>query len=261
MDTVLEINNLSNANQIQAGQTIQVPWPTLTPRADTSTNKQENTTITNTLPANVNNSSAPQMTATETLQPGVSWHKVQKDENIIIIALEYGANLRILSELNPEITFSQCDFGLGSGGPNCIVSIYEGQLIRVPSPTQTPTVQPTPSGSETPTATATATFNAPSLLAPDQNMLFSKDQFITLRWTSTGSLSLNQGYLVSVEDLTTHIKHSASTTELYYIIPKEWHHNTNERHTYTWTVAVVSINNPNFKENETEPRQFIWQGT
>src|SRR5690606_25896060 len=56
------------------------------------------------------------VTPTPTLQPGIAFHTVQSNENIIVIGTQYGANVEILSQLNPEIAFSQCDFGLDFGG-------------------------------------------------------------------------------------------------------------------------------------------------
>jgi hypothetical protein len=150
---------------------------------------------------------------TATLQPGVAWHTVIKDENIIMIAVEYGATLRVLSELNPEITFSQCDFGLGTGGENCVVQLYEGQQVRVPAPTPTPTIQPSPNGNETPTPTATATFNAPTALSPSDRAFFTKDALVTLRWVATGSLGPGQAYLVRVIDETANKSYEATSQD------------------------------------------------
>jgi hypothetical protein len=197
---------------------------------------------------------------TETLQPGVAWHTVRKDENIIIIAVAYGATLRILSELNPQVTFSQCDFGLGTGGENCVVQLFEGQQLRVPAPTPTPTIQPTASGSETPTPTATPTFNAPTALSPSNRAFFQKDDLITLRWVGTGTLSENQSYLIQVEDQTSGHEYSATTQELFFIVPNDWQSQENDRHDYIWSVSVIDSANPDNPYFTTETRIFTWQG-
>jgi hypothetical protein len=197
---------------------------------------------------------------TETLLPGITWHEVQPDENILIIAYNYGADLKVLSELNPEITFSQCDFGSGSGGPNCIVQLYIGQQIRVPAPTPTPTLSVTPSGSETPTPSATPTFNAPSPLNPTDRAFFRKDEIITLRWVTSGSLGPGQSYLVRAEDQTANITYTATTRELYFIVPEEWHIQDGTRHDFVWTISVIDDNNPDNPYFITQPRLFTWQG-
>jgi len=265
------MNNLTDANQIQVGKSIEVPWPTATvdPNAvptTTPTRAQSSGLGDGTLVADVAGSdvtrdaSGLRVRATETLQAGVTWHTVSGEENIISIAVEYGATLRILSELNPEIPFSQCDFGLGSGGPGCTVLLYPGQEVRVPAPTVTPTVAPTASGSETPTPTATPTYNIPSALSPSDNAFFSKDDLVTLRWLGTGALNSDEAYLVRVEDLTSHQVYTAMTQALLYILPADWQSQKNDRHDYSWSVGVVKQNQPDKPNFVTQPHQFTWQG-
>lgn len=267
LPTVLELNGLSDPGQLQAGQVIQVPWPTPTvdPNAiPTETIEGETGASGDSVAVALESTARPEggirPFPTETLQPGVTWHQVQKDENIIQIAVNYGATLRILSELNPEVTFSQCDFGLGTGGQNCIVQLYEGQRIRVPAPTPTPTIPPTASGSETPTPTATATFNAPSVLGPSDRAFFRSDEFVTLRWVATGSLGDGQSYLVRVRDINAGAEYMGTTQELYFIVPQEWRSQDAERHDYSWTVSVIDDDRPDSPYFVTEARQFTWQG-
>ena len=199
-------------------------------------------------------------TATWTLQAGVTWHRVVAGETIISIAVEYGANVRILSELNPEITFSQCDFGLDSGGGTCVVNLYEGQLMRVPAATPTPTLPPTASGSETATPLPTATFNAPSALSPVDRAFFTRNELVTLRWIPTGTLNPGQTYRVEVENVTSGQSYAAETDNPFFIVPAEWQGNDAQRYEYRWTISVVArdqLNNPVYV---TEARTFIWEG-
>ncbi len=267
IDVVLEINNLDAPELIQSGQTLEIPWPTPTLDADLDAVA----TVAGESAANNNDNAviiAPDdggiqiafVVPTETLQPGVRWHTVVKDENIIVIAFNYGANVKILSELNPEITFSQCDFGEPAGGESCVVNVYEGQRIRVPAPTLTPTLSPTPSGSETPTPTATATFNAPSAKSPDNRALFQRQDIVTLRWTASGTLGANQVYLVAVEDLTVDVIFSAQTTEQLFIIPEAWQGQDDQRHEYSWSVSVIDEAQPGEPYFTTEARTFSWEG-
>lgn len=268
LQTVLDLNNLLDPNALQVGQSIEVPWPTPTFDPNfvptvilTAGAASDGANEFSIASADVvRDSSGLRIPATPTLQPGIAWHRVIKDENIITIAVEYGASLRILSELNPEITFSQCDFGQGSGGPNCFVSLYEGQMMRVPAPTPTPTTQPTASGSETPTPTTTPTFNIPSALSPTDRAFFGSNEIITLRWVGTGTLAEDEIYLVQVEDLTSSTEYTMTTYDLSLIIPDEWQSESNERHDYRWTVSVVKVNNPEETIAYTQPRQFTWQG-
>lgn len=271
IDLIVEINEMDSPDSLQIGQEIEIPWPTptvdpnsvptqapaedgeeavsLLERADGATLAPAERAL---LTSNV--------AGTATLQPGVGWHRVAENENIITIAFNYGADVEILSQLNPEITFSQCDFGSPTGGPNCIVSIYVGQQLRVPVPSATPTATFTPNGSETPTPSATPTFNAPSLTQPGDRAVFRQNQLITLRWVATGTLGPNQVYRVHAEDTTAGVVYEADTQDLFMIVPEAWQGRENaRRHDYVWQVSVIDKDRPNEPVYETESRTFSWE--
>lgn len=272
IDVVLEINDLEAPERIQSGQILEIPWPTPTsdPSIEETVTPGETVTPDEVALVPVQSDSEdtvssfaeslnPDIVATATLRPGVTWHVVRPEENIISVAYQYGADLKILSELNPEVTFSQCDFGLATGGPQCVVQIYEGQWLRVPAPTPTPTLSPTPSGSETPTPTATATFNAPTALSPGDRSLFTSDAIITLRWIGSGTLAADQVYRVIIEDMTSGETYNGDTTDLFYIVPEQVQGADDRRHEYRWTVSVIDINQPDRPYFTTEPRTFVWE--
>ncbi|MBC7814648.1 MAG: LysM peptidoglycan-binding domain-containing protein [Burkholderiales bacterium] len=269
--TVLAINGLEDAALIQSGQTLIIPWPT--PTLDPSIATAESTAEAGDsaslsvagnfipgLPGENEEFVMPSL-PTPTLPPGVAWHQVQPDENIISIAFQYGADIEILSQLNPEITFSQCNFGLPTGGENCIVQVYIGQQVRVPAPTPTSTLPPTASGSETATPTPTATFNAPSLTGPGNLALFRRHEFVTLRWVASGTLSSGQVYSVRVKDLTLRTNFSATTQDLFFIVPSEWQGEDTLRHEYEWTISVIDTERPDDPYFVTQPRIFTWEGS
>jgi hypothetical protein len=205
-------------------------------------------------------SAPPTARPSATLLPGVRWHVVQPNENIVSVAFDNFTDVQTLSQLNPEITFSQCDFGNPSGGPECAVMIYAGQQIRVPAPTPTATLSPTLSGSETATPTLTPTFNAPSALSPADHILFTRSELITLRWVGSGTLSEGETYRVRVDDLTSGQTYTADTTDLSYILPNDWQGRDGQRHDYRWTISVISLANPDNPYFTTEPRLFTWEG-
>jgi hypothetical protein len=268
MPLILATNDLSAADAIQVGQELQIPWPTPTvdPNSvptEAPTNESGDSAVVDPdrtqsgFDVALENSNA---IATETLQPGVTWHRVVANENIITIAYSYGADIEVLSQLNPEVTFSQCDFGSPTGGDNCIVLLYEGQLIRVPAPTPVPTLSPTPNGSETATPTPTATFNAPSLTSPGNRSLFMAGDLITLRWVGTGTLGEGQLYHVEVEDTTAGVAYSADTREISMIVPEAWQGQDGQRHDYTWRVSVIATDRPDEPLFTTDRRIFTWEG-
>lgn len=263
--TILELNDLDAPENMQVGQTLEIPWPTPTidpariPTEDPDDTAFGVPTREGTLAPAEEALISSAAIATETLQPGIAWHRVQPNENAVSIAARYGADIEILSQLNPEITFSQCDFGEFGGGPTCIVQLYIGQLMRVPAPTATPTIQPTPSGSETATPSMTPTFNAPSLSQPPNRGLFTADELITLRWVPTGTLAEGQVYRVRVEDETIDTVYTADTFNIFFIVPEAWQGDEQPRHEYNWSVSIYDTDRDEAIFT-TETRRFSWGG-
>lgn len=278
MPLILEMNNLTSPEMIQVGQEVMVPWPTEvgaepapTEASQDGTGEGESTGDTATTDeaafvvpglelASLPTAGTPTIAPTQTLLPGIQWYTVQPNENIISVVYSYNTSVQVLSQLNPEITFSQCDYGSPVGGPECKVIIYAGQQIRVPAPTPTATLSPTLSGSETPTPSATPTFNAPSSVSPANRTLFGSSDLITLRWVGTGTLSDGETYRVRVEDLTAAQVYNADTTGLSFVIPSAWQSQDGNRHDYQWTVSVVRSSDPDRALYTTEPRLFTWEG-
>jgi len=244
IDEILRINGLRSAESLQLGQVILIPWPTPTPgpteAATIEGGESESGLDLTAFDAAGGGAPTPisEIIPTATLQPGVMWYVVQPQETIIEIAVMFDASVEILSQLNPEVTFSQCDFGERFGGGSCIVQLVEGQRLRVPAPTPTPTLSPTPSGSETPTPTPTPTFNAPALFSPGDRFLFRAHEIVTLRWTSSGVLGPEEVYLVTVTDETAGVTRTLTSRETMVILPDEWQPADGQRHRFTWAVAV-----------------------
>ncbi len=264
--TVIALNGIADETRIQIGQQIVVPWPTATPdpnavptnTPESSANASGESAVSDEIALLAFDPFAP--TATSTLLPGVMWHTVQPNTNMIIIAEQYGANAKVLSDLNPEIDFARCDFGLTYGGPECIVQLSQGQQIRVPAPTPTLTVQPTSSGNETATPLPTATFNVPSAINPANQAFFGSSDQVTLRWVTTGTIGQNEVYRVAVSDVTSGETFTADTYDLFYILPTEWQATDSERHNYIWQMSVYNTATETASYS-TETRTFVWQGT
>ena len=263
IDLIVEQNGLASTDSLQLGQVIIVPAPTpigaeAAPTSDGTTEGAANSEALS-VAAVASATPDPLVFPTETLQPGVAWHTVQSNETMLSIAINYGATAEVLSQLNPEIPFLQCDFALDSGGPRCTVLLGTGQRVRVPVPSATPTLSPTPNGSETPTPTSTPTYNAPSALSPGDRSLFQHDQLITLRWVTTGTLGLEQTYRVTVRDLTSGTIWTFDTQDLLFIVPSTWQGTDSRRHEYEWSVSVIDLANNETPIFTTQSRIFIWE--
>lgn len=264
--TVLALNGLTDSNSVQANQQILVPWPT--PTDDPNALPTDLPTIEGEASANdegiqIVDASirAFAATPTPTLPAGVQWHRVAPQENIITIVNQYNADVKTLSELNREIDFARCDFGMTFGGPECIVQLFQGQLVRVPAPTPMPTLSPTPDPNATATPTPTATVNVPNIVSPADRSFFYSQDLITLRWVPSATLGPNESYHIDVEDRTNGESYSALTTELTFIMPLDWQGDDAQRHEFVWQVGIVSTENPTNIRFQTEPSTFVWQGS
>lgn len=266
---VAQINNLDNPNLIRPGQVLEIPWPTSTPdpdapavappAPDASSNTGGDAVAAN-QPSAFDDDFDPLFVPTATLPPGIMFHTVRRDENIIVIGMQYDVGVEVLSQLNPEITFSQCEFGQRFGGPRCTVNLRENQLIRVPAPTAVPTMSPTPSGSETPTPTPTATFNAPVAQSPSNRAFFNRSDLITLRWVPTGTLGSEQVYRLRIEDTTAGVVYTATTRNTSFVVPEDWQgQGEPARHDYAWSVSVINLNDPDNPQFTTETLTFTWE--
>ncbi|MBN1563637.1 MAG: LysM peptidoglycan-binding domain-containing protein [Anaerolineae bacterium] len=278
VDVILELNGMESAAELREGQTLEIPWPTATPGgepvsantgADAASNAGSdagttaNTTTSDDLVLNefgTPDRLAQYQNVEPTLRPGLAWHEVQSGETIASVAYLYGTTVEILSQVNPEIEFYQCDYGQTYGGPNCSVMLYEGQSMRVPVPIPTPESTATPSF-RSPTPLPTSTYNAPYLIAPEDGTHFNMDQIVTLRWNGTGTLATNERYVVRVYDMDTGEDYQALVPDTFYSLPGGWQPDDRKRHTFRWTISVGAVDaefNVLDEHDITEPRYFSW---
>lgn len=271
VDVILTENpQLSCAACLQEGQTVNIPWPTPTidPNAASQSQAVPSGDSLGGTPQNraAASDGTPDVLATffvePTLRPGLQWHTVGSDDNLILIAQLYGADAKVLSDINPEIDFAQCDFSTRYGGELCTVLLIPGQRIRVPAPTPTPTLSVTPSGSETPTPTYTATFNVPAALSPRDDTAFDASSLVTLRWSSSGSLGPNEIYVLRVKNLDADEEFEGMSEELFFVLPEAWQPTTTDMQAFEWTVAIGTLDDGRVVSvrEMTSPHTFQWQG-
>lgn len=259
LPTVMALNRITDETQIQIGQEIIVPHPSPTvdpANADASSDSASAAKDEGQLERLAFDPFAP--TLTPTLLPGLMWHVVQSDEDMIYIAAVYDSNVKELSDLNPEIDFLLCDFGEIFGGPECTIQLSVDQHVRVPAPTAT--VTPIAIGSKTATPRPTATFNAPIAQSPANEAYFSPFEQVTLRWVATGRLEADEVYRIDFSNMDSGERFQADTRELFLIVPAEWQSQDAESHRYSWQVRVLNTVN-NTSAYMTGLRTFVWQGT
>jgi len=265
LPTVMQLNGITDEALIQIGQEIIVPLPS--PTRDSAATAAPVIEPPSESAAAENQSEGLALlafdplapTETPTLLPGLMWHVVQPDENMIAIAVQFRTNAKALSDLNPEIEFQLCEFGLDYGGPECTVNLWQGQRIRVPAPTPTRTPIPTASGSETPTPLPTATFNAPIAQSPPDEAFIAPLQQVTLRWVGTGRLAADEVYRIVLVDSDSGANYTAATRELFFILPEAWQPQDTNSHQYAWHVDVLNTGTGRVSNSSAE-RSFVWQG-
>ncbi|MCC7208871.1 MAG: LysM peptidoglycan-binding domain-containing protein [Anaerolineae bacterium] len=252
---ILSINNMQSAAELQIGQSVEIPWPDQAASGDAAAAPGD-ATIDPAL------ATSDPMNLEPTLPPGVTWYTVRAGDTALSIVLELDINMRILRDLNPEMSFDTCDFGQVGGGPSCNVMVFEGQRVRVPAPTPTATAPPTLTGSETPMPTPTPTYNAPFAVSPSDNMLFEAFELPTLRWVASGALREDEVYLITVDDRTGGVLYYVTTRDLSFQAPADWQPTDGRRHVFAWNVAVARLqpgtNTAAPTAFKTETRTFTW---
>lgn len=265
---------------LREGQTVEIPWPTSTPGLPPTDTESEtgddvgadiqdddpNQSASDNVSVAANEFGTPDALATfnvePTLRPGLMWHTITEGETMISIASQYNADAKVLSDINPEVDFPQCDFSERFGGPNCSVILIPGERMRVPAPSPTPTLSPTPSGSETPTPSPTPTFNVPASYSPTEGAYFDRNSLVTLRWSVTGTLASNEAYLVVVTNVDIDAEYRTQTRDLFFVLPDEWQPPNGRTHEFEWTISIAVMNGERVMSTRetTAPRHFRWQG-
>lgn len=245
VDLIIEENNLPNASSLQIGQEIEIPRPSPTIDPAAIENPASGAVGEEEIAASTVGALEvieQQRAALEpTLDPNLMYHFVSQGQTLFDIIAIYNIDVKVLSEINPEVEFPQCDFGMQFGGPNCAVFFFEGQRIRVPAPTPTPTIEPTSSGSETPTPSPTATFNVPAAFAPQDGTIFDAASIVTLRWGTSGTLGLDEVYVVRLTRRDTDETLAGITCDLMFDVPSEWQDDGVEFYEYEWSVSVADV--------------------
>ena len=222
---ILTLNpNVPNENSLPVGQDILIPRMTETP---TPPNYEATVAIMGTLGVPL-----PDQLSSNTL---VECHTVIEGQSVIDIAEQYDTTLEIISRLNPELIFRNCDFNNRSGGPECSVNIQVGQCVNVPMPTPTMTLSPTPSGNET--ATPTPTYSPPIVINPPNGAIVSGS--VLLQWVSAGLLKADEHYYVEVTNRTASTQYTRVTKDTSMRLPSELVPPEGEEHDIEWRVVVV----------------------
>jgi len=258
MPTVMALNGIADETRLQVGQVIAVPLPTVT--IDPAASPQPSVAA----PESPGSAELTRLafdpfspTLTPTLLPGLAWHIIQPDENMIALVLQHDTDLKTLADLNPEIAFPLCDFSERFGGPECTVQLSIRQSVRVPGPT--PVSQPLIESSPRPSPLPSPTFNAAVAQSPADQSFFSNQDQVTLRWVGTGQLQPDAVYRVQLENTDSGARFHMDTREQFFIIPASWQGDARNSQHYRWHIEVLDRNSSAVL-HASEPLRFVWQG-
>lgn len=222
---ILTLNpNIPNEESLPVGQDILIPRMTQTP---TPPNYEATVSIMGTLGIPLPD----QLPANTSFE----CHTVIEGERVIDIAEQYDTTLEIISQLNPELVFRNCDLNNRSGGPECNVNIQIGQCVKVPMPTPTMTLSPTPSGNET--ATPTPTYGPPIVIRPPNGAIVTGP--VLLEWISAGILKSDEYYYLEVINRTAGTQYTQVTKDTSWQLPSGLIPPEGEEHDIEWLVIVV----------------------
>ncbi len=205
----------------------------------------------------------PRPTPTVTPMPSATYSLAEQTEaaceKVEIIVQSTDTLSSISSTYNVPMQAIQEENGLSSD------TVYLGQPLVIPLCRRFATPGPSP------TATLPPPYAAPNLLLPSNGAPFSlADDSITLQWASVGSLTGNEAYRVTVEDLTATKGPTLvdEVTDTKYLIPSTIRPTDGISHIFSWSVEVVRITGSDESGNPTwtsagalsQPRYFSWTG-
>ena len=150
VDLILEINDMDDPNQLQLGQTLEIPWPTPTggavqdesPESDVSSEERDAVSMQPTQAVNefgTPDALAQYQNLEPTLRPG--WRGAVRPERRSSASRQCGTSLETLSQINGN-PFLQCDFGSPTDNGAACCSARGSGCVPVPLPTVTFTPSP-----------------------------------------------------------------------------------------------------------------------
>lgn len=179
---------------------------------------------------------------TETLQPDRATESACQTVDYVVLSTDtlgsIAANYNVTAQSIREYNGKSSDV------------VFEGETLKIPLCERLPTAGPTP------TATNPPPYAAPNLLLPADGAVFmTANDVITLQWAAVGGMRKNEGYAVTIEDLTegTGRKLVEYVTDTKFIVPANFRPTDNLPHAFRWFVVPVR------PAGQTREGQPIWE--
>ena len=207
-ESILEANNMTEAQPIQVNQNLLVPWPTPTPPLVVVA-EEINGEVVLADPANCER------------------YEVKTGDSVAGIANLFGVDFGLLSKVNRL-------------GEDSIV--HPGDTICIPEIIYGESLPPTPGPSPTPTATAPPA--GPRLLYPVNGTTVAEpDGIVTLQWVAVQDLAESEYYMVQLTDVADLDAPSLRgfTRDTAYQLPSDWRPDVPETRQMRWRVSIVNV--------------------
>ena len=235
MDVIAALNGFTVETPIQAGQTLQVPWPTATPQLE---------------PIVVEINGEPVIADPSDCER----YQIQEGDALSVIAARNNINFDLLLQVN-RLTDQSI---MQPGDTICIPEVVYGEVLP-----------PTPGPSPTPSATS---FPAgPALLFPTDGIVVEmSDEPIVLQWLAVKDLALEEWYMVELTDLAEEGQHPqrAFTRDNAFRVPGSWRPSIDAYHDFRWRISIVTVSGQRadggfiytFGGRFSEDGYFNWRG-
>lgn len=207
-DSIAATNGFTMDTPIQAGQSLEIPWPTATPPLESILIDVNGATVL----ADAENCEIVQ---------------IQSGDSAYALSVARGVPLEAVIRVNRHTADS-------------IQLLQPGDTLCIPKIVFTDTLPPTPGPSPTPLPTSLP--DGPSLLYPARGALLDQTlEPILLQWTAVKDLAENEWYMVEMadENIPDSLPYRGFTRDTAFRVPEEWRPSVAEPHQMRWRVSIV----------------------
>ncbi|MEZ4513218.1 MAG: LysM peptidoglycan-binding domain-containing protein [Chloroflexota bacterium] len=237
-ESIAASNNMGLDSPIQAGQNLEIPWPTPTPDLPY-------------IPIEINGE------VVLAVAQNCEYYQVQADDTAFGIAARYDIPIEALLAVNWHTTESIAL--LQPGDVLCIPGVEYDLRLLPPTPGPSPTPQPT------------AAAAGPELLYPVAGTVVEDVKTaVLLQWVAVKDLAPDEWYMVELtdDDDLDAIAFRGFTRDNSFRLPGSWRPTTPELRPMRWRVAIVRVTGERtdgrfiytFGGNASDPAWFTWLG-
>lgn len=235
-EAIAQSNGFGLDAPIQAGQALDIPWPSPTPPL-------------------------------ESILIDINGEPVVADaENCEIVTIQDGDSAYALS-VNRSVPL-EAIIQVNRQTVDSIQLLQPGDTLCIPRIVYADTLPPTPGPSPTPMPTSLP--EGPSLLYPVEGAQIDGAGGLLLEWTAVKDLAENEWYMVELLDTSEDdaFPYRGFTRDTSFRVPAQWRPAQPEQRSMRWQVSIVQVNGRRsdgaftytYGGESSRPSGFLWQG-